>query len=250
MSAAVARERYETYTKNKQLKEKQAMTEKEKYSTYTKKPAADKFATYTKKQSPMPSPKTPAMSSRTPEPNSKQFKTPMSTGYGARSKAAVTATTLQNRHHHGHAGQRQQLKPSYQQPTRASKIRSSPRKTPGQGGALEVSICQRHGYAHTPQQEMPSLPRRPRLPANLDLDKIRSPVAHYIKNSPAPPLLRTVKPSAVKKNAMALRDAIAAEAEEAPCDCHIDDDFASLPEAVYRSSNFTSFATPRDEIDQ
>ena len=108
------------------------MTEKEKYSTYTKKPAADKFATYTKKQSPMPSPKTPAMSSRTPEPNSKQFKTPMSTGYGARSKAAVTATTLQNRHHHGHAGQRQQLKPSYQQPTRASKIRSSPRKTPGQ----------------------------------------------------------------------------------------------------------------------
>ena len=56
-------------------------------------------------------------------------------------------------------------------------------------GALEVSVCQRHGYAHTPQQEMPSLPRRPKLPANLDLDKIRSPVAHYIKNSPAPPLL-------------------------------------------------------------
>ena len=58
-----------------------------------------------------------------------------------------------------------------------------------------------------------------------------------------------MKPSAVKKNAIALRDAIAAEAEEAPeCDCGIgDDDFASLPEAVYRSSNFTSFATPRDD---
>ena len=54
-----------------------------------------------------------------------------------------------------------------------------------------------------------------------------------------------MKPAAVKKNALALRDAIAAEAEEAPeCDCGIgDDDFASLPEAVYRSSNFTSFAT-------
>ena len=42
MSAAVARERYATYTKNKELKEKQkatvATTEKEKYSTYTKKP--------------------------------------------------------------------------------------------------------------------------------------------------------------------------------------------------------------------
>ena len=62
---------------------------------------------------------------------------------------------------------------------------------PFQGGAaLEVSVCQRHGYAHTPQQEMPSLPRRPKLPANLDLDKIRSPVGCYIKNNPAPPLLR------------------------------------------------------------
>ena len=42
VSAAVARERYATYTKNKELKEKQkatvATTEKEKYSTYTKKP--------------------------------------------------------------------------------------------------------------------------------------------------------------------------------------------------------------------
>ena len=75
-----------------------------------------------------------------------------------------------------------------------------------------------------------------------------------------------MKPAAVKKNAIALRDAIAAEAEEqmhaaapsaadaddADCTCsigHDDDDggFASLPEAVYRSSNFTSFATPRDD---
>ena len=46
--------------------------------------------------------------------------------YGARSKAALTATTVQNRH-----GQRN-LAPSYQQPTRASKIRASPRKAPGQ----------------------------------------------------------------------------------------------------------------------
>ena len=65
--------------------------------------------------------------------------------------------------------------------------------------------------------------------------------------------LRTVKPAAaVKKNAMALRDAIAAEAEEhahtapstaddADCTCsigndHDGDDFASLPEAVYRGA--------------
>ena len=69
-----------------------------------------------------------------------------------------------------------------------------------------------------------------------------------MKSNPIFP--RTVKPSAaVKKNAMALRDAIAAEAEEAPCDCDDggDDDFASLPEAVYRSDNFTSFATPRHD---
>ena len=60
------------------------------------------------------------------------------------------------------------------------------------GGALEVSVCARHGYAHTPQPEVlgPALPRRPRLPASLDLDKIRSPVGCYIKNNPAPQLLR------------------------------------------------------------
>ena len=61
-----------------------------------------------------------------------------------------------------------------------------------QQGALEVSVCARHGYAHTPQPEVlgPALPRRPRLPASLDLDKIRSPVGCYIKNNPAPQLLR------------------------------------------------------------
>ena len=83
--------------------------------------------------------------------------------------------------------------PSYLQPTRASKIRSSPRKAAG--APLEVSVCQRHGYAHTPQHEVPSLPRRPRLPAALDPDKIMSPVGCYIKNHPVPPLLRCVRPA-------------------------------------------------------
>ena len=49
-----------------------------------------------------------------------------------------------------------------------------------------------------------------------------------------------MKPSAVKKNAAALQDAIAAEAEDAAeCDCGADGgggDFASLPEAVYKAS--------------
>ena len=50
---------------------------------------------------------------------------------------------------------------------------------------------------------------------------------------------RTVKPSAVKKNAAALQDAIAAEAEDAAAgcaDCEADGAFASLPEAVYKAS--------------
>ena len=58
-----------------------------------------------------------------------------------------------------------------------------------------MSVCARHGYAHTPQHETPSLPRRPRLPAALDLDKIKSPVGCYIKNHPVPPLLRCVRPA-------------------------------------------------------
>ena len=72
--------------------------------------------------------------------------------------------------------------------------------------------------------------------------------------------------SAVKKNAMALRDAIAAEAEEhmhahaapsaaddADCTCSIgndhDGDFASLPEAVYRDDGLKSGPQGCNSID-
>ena len=85
---------------------------------------------------------------------------------------------------------------------------------------------------------------------------IAYPQARILKMKFVFSLIRTVKPAsaAVKKNAMALRDAIAAEAEEmhmhahapstaddADCTCsigndHDGDDFASLPEAVYRGA--------------
>ena len=59
----------------------------------------------------------------------------MSAGYGATSRIPVTATTVQARY----GGRQQRGGPSYLQPTRASKIRASPRKAAGAGGApLEV----------------------------------------------------------------------------------------------------------------
>ena len=127
--------------------------------------------------------------------------------------------------------------PSYLRPTSASKHRSSPKKNPITNETMDVTICSRHGYAHTVDPSpSPVQQTKKRIPCSIDLDKIVSPVAQYIRSHPAPPLIRQVKPT--KKNKFAVEDAISAE-------CHANTDsgspahFSALPEAVYKSSKIT-----------
>ncbi len=145
--------------------------------------------------------------------------------------------------------------PSYMHPTSASKHRASPKKNPITNETLEVTICSRHGYAHGPesspdrhhqqhhqQQQHKDLLKKRLLPSAINLDRVVSPVAQYIRRHPAPPLIRQVKPGINRAQAdEAVAAAAAAEDENpAPSTGHRNEDdccdFASLPEAVYRPS--------------
>ncbi|XP_059096367.1 uncharacterized protein LOC131890929 isoform X2 [Tigriopus californicus] len=141
--------------------------------------------------------------------------------------------------------------PSYLRPTSASKHRASPKKDPITREAMDISVCPRHGYATSHQEETDhmachaSQKSAKKLPSSIDMRKIVSPVGEYIKRHPVPPIQRQIKPL-VRSNQRAIARAIAAEAEagnhQSPMDQEpmdrqpMDRQFASLPEAVYKSS--------------
>ncbi len=114
-----------------------------------------------------------------------------------------------------------------------------------------MTLCDRHGWAHgrnhfsppsdkkrTPSHHQQQHLRRRLLPSAVDMDRVVSPVAQYIRQHPAPPLIRQVKPV---RNRHQADEAVAAacaaedppeEPERSPPSHH----FAALPEAVYRPS--------------
>ncbi len=96
--------------------------------------------------------------------------------------------------------------PSYARPTTASKLRSSPRKrdvqlSPAHGlyqqrkVDLDVTPCPRSGFQ--PESKYTSSLKRD-LPASVDMQKIISPVAQYIRSNPVPPLVHQIRPKATK----------------------------------------------------
>ena len=86
--------------------------------------------------------------------------------------------------------------PSYLRPTSASKHRASPRKDPVTNQPVDVTLCSRHGYAHTHADDHNgggARAKRRVLPSSIDMDKIVSPVARYIRQHPVPPIMRQVR---------------------------------------------------------
>ena len=94
--------------------------------------------------------------------------------------------------------------PSYLRPTSASKHRASPKKDPVTNETIDITICCRHGYAHTPEPEAASPVRRVK---GYQGRSVVSPVAQYIKQG------RNFKPKPVENK------------------------FETLPEARYKASN-------------
>jgi len=131
---------------------------------------------------------TPVNPFKTPEKKPRHFAEATSTASGGgRKKTTPLRATART--------------PNYLRPTSASKHRASPRKDPFTNEPVDVTICTRHGHcravyspSHKPTTALAagSATRR-KLPSSVDMDKIVSPVAQYIRRNPAPPLIRQVR---------------------------------------------------------
>ena len=115
-----------------------------------------------------------------------------------------------------------QRTPNYLRPTTASRLRMSPRKhLSPQLRTNDLTPCPRSGFASSGSNDAAPKPSKrivktanfqhsfidslliaeslkKTLPSNVDLNKIVSPVAQYIRSNPAPPIMRQIRPKVTR----------------------------------------------------